>query len=263
MNIWFTIFYQPLVNLLILFYNLLAHNLGLAIIGLTIAIRAALIPLTNPSMQAAQKIKDLSPDLAKLKDKHKEDKQAFARAQLELYQKHGINPAAGCLPQIVQLVILIALFQAFNQVLKTDGEVINKLNAVLYPALKLADKAVINTKFLYLELTKPDLINLPFKLEFGKFVVNKIPGLFLILAAITQFWSSKLMVPQVKKAEKEAKKTPGQEDDLASAMQMQMLYLMPIMTLVIGFNFASGVVLYWFTFSLFMLVTQLVTKKPK
>ena len=261
MNIWTTFLYQPLVNALIAFYKLTGGNLALAIISLTVAMRAILIPLTAPSLKAAQKMKDLAPELAKLKKRYKHDKTAFAQAQLDLYKKHGANPVSGCIPQIIQIVILIALFQAFNQVLKSNGNALIKLNELLYAPLKLTANHVINTSFLYLDLTKPDLIQLPFKIGIDKFTLDKIPGIFLIGAAVTQFWSSKLMMPQVKAEEKVAKKTKEKEDDMAVAMQSQMLYLMPLMTLFIGFTFPSGLVLYWVTFSLFMVIQQKLTKK--
>lgn len=211
--------------------------MGWAIIGLTVAIRLILTPLTLPSLKSAQKLKDLQPELSKLKEKYGSDKQAFAKRQLEFYKEKGVNPAAGCLPQIVQIVILIALFQAFQSTLVGgDG---------------------LNTRFAYLDLTKPDLLAIPAINLFG-LVIDKLPGIFLIGAAATQFLSSKLMMPVVSKEKQLAKKTEGQTDDMAVAMQQQMLYLMPIMTLFIGFKFASGLVLYWLTFSLIMLAQQLM-----
>jgi len=176
MSLWHLILYQPLVNALIFFYNFLFSNFGLAIIVLTVAIRSFLIPLTLPSMKAAQKMKELAPEIAKLKKKYGSDRQQLAKAQMELYRQHGANPAAGCLPQIVQLIILIALYQAFIHVLRADGDVIEKLNQVLYPSLKLAEGTVINTHFSYLDLAKPDTFRLP-GLAFP------LPGLFLLLAA--------------------------------------------------------------------------------
>lgn len=261
MSIWFILLYQPLVNGLIFFYKLLGANLGWAIIVMTVVIRFLLTPLTLPSIKATTKMRQLAPELEKLKKKYKKDKQALARAQLELYKKHGANPAAGCLPQILQIVILIALFQAFNQVLKTDGDIITKLNQVLYPMLKLKEGSKLSLKFLYLDLGKPDFFQLPFKITFGKIVFDKFPGIFLLGAAITQFLSSKLMMPQAKKEEAIAKKTEEQTDDMATMMQTQMLYMMPLMTILIGFTFPSGLVLYWLTFSLFMVVQQLFVKK--
>lgn len=261
MSIWFSLLYQPLVNALIFFYKILGENLGLAIMLLTIGLRAILIPLTKPSLEAGQKMRKLAPQLTKLKEKYKKDKKALAQAQLKLYQKNGVNPGAGCLPQIIQFIILIALFQAFNQVLRPDGEMLIKLNKILYPFLQMTKE--INFRFLYLDLTKPDLISLPFQLNFGFFSLKQLPGIFLLLAAATQFLSSKLMMPAIKIEEKEAKKTEKKEDDMMAAMQSQMAYLMPLMTIFIGFRFPSGLVLYWFVFSLFMLIQQLMMKNKK
>ncbi len=266
MNIWFTLLYQPLVNGLILFYKLLGHNLGLAIIAMTIFIRLLLLPLTLPALKASKKMKELKPELDKLKKKHKENPQKFSQAQLELYKKHGVNPVSGCLPQIVRIVLLIALFQAFRQTLQVDGDVVSKLNDILYPALKLVKDTSINTKFLYLELTKPDklsdLINLP---NSGVFVWMKeyLPGPILIGASISQFLYSKKMMGQATVAEQEAKKTKEAEDDMAAAMQKQMLYMMPVMTLLVGLNFPSGLVLYWLSFSLVMVIQQLIMEARK
>jgi len=155
--VWELFLYQPLINGLILFYKILFGNLGLAIIGLTLVIRLALLPLTRPALEMAKKMKELAPKLEKLKKKHKNDKQAFAKAQMELYRQNGANPAAGCLPQIIQLLVLIALFQAFRQVLGANGgEAIGKINDVLYSFLKLPADATLNLKFLHLDLSKPD-----------------------------------------------------------------------------------------------------------
>ncbi|MBU0619283.1 YidC/Oxa1 family membrane protein insertase [Patescibacteria group bacterium] len=258
---WRLLLYQPLVNALILLYLVFGHNFGLAIIVLTILIRLVLMPITQKSLESAEKIKKLQPELSKLKKKYSDDKQAFAQAQMELYKTHKINPAAGCLPQIVQMVVLIALFQAFNQVLRTNGDVVENLQAILYGPLKDRLTQPFNLRFLYLDLGQPDIFKLAKVIDLGIVKISKLPGLFLVAAAITQFLSSKLMLPTQKKLALEAKVTPGQEDDMAVAMQTQMVYLFPLMTLFVGFNFPSGLVLYWLTFSLLMLITQLRLKK--
>ncbi|KKT72339.1 MAG: Membrane protein insertase, YidC/Oxa1 family [Microgenomates group bacterium GW2011_GWA2_44_7] len=252
-ELWTTILYQPIINGLIFLYQSLGQNLGLAIIALTALIRLILVPFTNSSLRAAKKMQELAPEIAKLKDLHKDNKTAFASAQMELYKKHGANPAAGCLPQIIQLIVLIALYQAFNQVLTTNGETISKLNQLLYPPLKLAQDAHLNTNFLYLNLAKPDF----FQFQVPSSTIQlPLPGLFLLLAVVVQFLSSKMMLPAAKKAESLAKKTPQEADDVMAATQEQMLYLFPIMTLFFGFSFPSGLILYWFLFSLLSSVQQ-------
>jgi YidC/Oxa1 family membrane protein insertase len=245
-ELWNVILFHPLVNALIFLYQIIG-NFGLAIVILTVLLRIALTPLTLPSLKAAQKMAQLAPELANLKKKFGKEQQKLAQAQMDLYKRNGVNPAAGCLPQIIQIIILIALYQAFAQVLQANGDVVVKLNQLLYAPLKLAEGSQFNLSFLYLNLGKPDT-----------FTVSgiPIPGVFLILAALTQFLSSKMMQPQVVKEEQVAKKTEEKTDDIATSMQGQMLYLFPLMTIFIGFSFPSGLVLYWFIFSAFQLVQQ-------
>ncbi len=249
-QIWFLLLYQPLVNALILFYKLFGGNLGSAIISLTVLIRLLIVPLVRPQLQMSKKMQELGPELEKLKARHKEDKQKLMQAQMDLYKQAGVNPAAGCLPQIIQFLVLIALFQAFSQVLKTDGhEVIARLNQLLYPFSKLPSDASLNLKFLWLNLSQPDLI----RLNFLKF---PLPGPILLLSVVSQIALSKMMMPQIKIVQKQAEKTKGQEDDFSAAMQSQMTYMFPLMTLLIGFSFPSGLVLYWSVFSLSSLIQQ-------
>lgn len=248
-DIWNTLLLQPLLNGLILFYRIFG-DLGLSIIILTLLIRFALVPLTVPSIKATKKMADLAPDIKRLKEKYGDDKQKFAQAQMELYKERGINPAAGCLPQIVQLIILIALYQAFSHVLPSNGSAsIEKINGFLYPMLQLPASASLNTiSFGLINLSKPDLIHIS--------GLPSLPGIMLIFSALTQFLSSKMMVPQVQAAKKEAAKTEEKTDDMAATMQSQMLYLFPLMTILIGFTFPAGLVLYWLVFSLFTIGQQ-------
>lgn len=243
---------QPLLNILIFLHNFLFNNLGLAIIVLTIIIRLILIPVTVPQMKSARKIQEISPELEKLKKKYKDDRQKLAQAQIELYKKYGINPASGCLPSILQFILLISLFQVFNQVIRT-GNSLEAIKNQLYPFISLPGS--LNFNFLYLDLTKPDLIKIP------NFV--QIPGIFVILSTVFQFLSSKIMSPTLNKVEKEVKKTEEKTDDMAVAMQKQMLYLFPVMTLFFGYTMPSGVILYWFTFSFFSFLQQIILNKSQ
>ena len=237
---WQTFLVTPILNLLIFFYQILFQNLGLAILVMTLVLRAVLIPLTLPTLKAAQKQKDLAPELKKLKEKYKDNKEKLAKAQMELYRQHGINPAAGCLPQIMQLVVLIALYQVFIQVLSNDTQAVLKLNEILYfDFLKLDPGRMINASFGPWNLAQSD----PF------FVLP-------ILAGVAQLLLAKIMRPAVVEGEKQAKKTPDKSDDLMYTMQEQMLYMMPLMTIFIGWRLPSGLVLYWLATTVFSLAQQ-------
>lgn len=246
---WNLFLYHPLLNALI-WLDRLTGNLGWSIILLTVGLRVVMTPLVLPSLRASKQMQELSPELAKLKEKYKDDKQGLMTAQAELYKQHGLNPASGCLPQIVQILVLIALFSAFNSLLRPNGTpLLERLNPILYATNKLPSDFQLSTRFLYLDLVKPDIYHLP-NIPFP------IPGLFLLLAAAVQFLSSKMMMPEVKAEQKLAKKTPEESDDVMAATQEQMLYMFPLMTIIFGFQFPSGLVLYWFIFSAVSMVQQ-------
>src|SRR3989338_7264734 len=217
----------PINNLLIFLYGISGQNLGLAIIFLTLIVRGVLVPVTIPSLRSAKKLQEIKPHLDKLKQKHK-DKQKLQLATLELYKQHGINPAAGCLPQIAQLLVLIALYQVF----------INFINGGQYNGQSL------NLNFLWLDLGKAD----PYYI---------LP----VLAGLTQLIFSFMMTSGLEshvKAPKNKDEKKKEEDsmEMAQSMQQQMLYLMPAMTVIIAMKFPSGLALYWVITTLFSLVQQ-------
>jgi YidC/Oxa1 family membrane protein insertase len=168
----------------------------------------------------------------------------MSQAQAELYKQNKINPAAGCIPYLLQFLVLIALFQVFTAALSGPNIASGKLNQLLYQPLKFPQGQTINTNFLYMDLSQPDILN---RLIPG--IPNFIPGIFLILATIAQFLSVKITTPFISAEEKMAKKTKTGTDDMQVAMQSSMTYTLPLMTLIFGLRFPSGLALYWLVFS--------------
>jgi YidC/Oxa1 family membrane protein insertase len=247
-----TLLIKPLTNGLILFYKILGGNLGIAIIGFSLFLRFLLNPLTKPYMKSMQKMKKLAPQLEKLKTKHKGDRVKLAQAQAEFYKQNKVNPSAGCLPYLLQIVVLIAFFNVFTRTLTPDGDPTERFNKLLYEPLKFTQDQTLNTKFLYLDVARPDVFHVP-----G--IPFKIPGPILVLAALIQLLSSKLMVPMVKAETKIAKKTKEGADDIQVAMQKSMVYTFPLFTIIFGMNFPSGLALYWLLFSLWQFLQQYQT----
>jgi len=224
---------SPIQQLLIFLYTLTGENFGLAIIALTLIIRGALIPITLPSLRSMKKMQALKPILDKLKKKHK-DKIKLQQAQMELYKQHGVNPAAGCLPQVAQLLVLIALYQVFIGIIDS-----NQLNG-----------HSLQTNFLWLDLSKPD----PFYI---------LPA----LAGLSQLVFSFMMQPglehhQTKSKQKDKKEGSKDQLEMAQSIQQQMMYLMPAMTVIIALKFPSGLALYWVITTLFSLIQQFVVSGP-
>lgn len=209
-------------------------NLGIAIIVLTLIIRSLLVPLTLPSLKARKKITELQPKLNKLKKKHGKDKKAMQKAQLELYQKYNVNPLAGCLPQLVQLALLIFLYRALISFLGQDA-----VNGV-----------TVNSSFLWLDLTSPDT----------KFVLPVLAGLSQMLLSfmISPGGEVRDIVPNKSKSKKVQKENKKEEDmaGMAASMQQQMIFIMPVMTVFIAAKFPSGLAVYWIMTTIFSIGQQ-------
>jgi YidC/Oxa1 family membrane protein insertase len=236
-----TFLYQPILNTLVFFTNVFQGNFGFAIIVLTILIRAALIPLSLPSMKSAQKIKLLKPELDKLKKKHPKDKKALQQEQLKLYQQHGVNPAAGCLPTIAQFAILIALYRVFI-------DFINKGSI---------DSMTVNMKFLWLDLSKPDpLYILPILAVVSQFILSKM------IMGGREHHTTKDLTKTKKHNQKKDKKQEESTLEMGESIQQQMLYIMPVMTGLIALRFPSGLALYWVITTVFSTVQQYFVSGP-
>src|SRR5437879_8467235 len=100
--------------------HLVGGSWGLAIVGLTVVIRALLVPLTYRQLKSMQEMQRLSPQIAALKEKYKEDKQRQQQEIMAFYREHKINPLASCLPLLLQLPVFISLFYMLRTDLKLD-----------------------------------------------------------------------------------------------------------------------------------------------
>jgi len=254
------IFLSPFVNGLFGFYYL-TGSLAWSIVLMTVLIKVVLWPLVTPSIKSAAKMKDLQPKLKKLQEKYKGNKEGLAKAQMELYKQEGINPLSGCLPQILQIAVLLLFFGAFNTVTqvaekKVKNESINQ---------HLVSNFRIDSNFKFnINLGGISMLDTPAKIYKKGVNINLIIPIILLLgSAWLQYYSSKLMMPTAKVDENVVKETKDKEDDMMSAMRTQSMYMMPLMTLFIGWNFNMGMLLYWFVNSLATTGQQLIIEKTK
>lgn len=270
-TIWNQLLVWPIVNVLIALYKGFEYlhipgPLGFAVIGLTIIIRALLYPLMNAQMKSAKKMSALKPHLDTISEKHKGDKQALQQAQLALYKEHGVNPAAGCLPLLIQMPVLIALYNVFYQVLSNGNvqKVVTELNHVAYASWLHIDK--LDLTFLGVNLGLK-----PAQWQTHGWWLLSIP----VITGALQWYQSKLMLPQVvKEPEKSVKASKASKNELvkkeeekpadtAMEMQKQMAMITPIMFGYFALQFPLGLALYWNVFGLFGIMQQLKINKEK
>jgi YidC/Oxa1 family membrane protein insertase len=228
------IFYQPILNLLVWLYNIVpGHDLGIAIILLTIIIKLALLPLSRQAIKSQKSLQDIQPKIDEIKKKFVNQKEEMGRAMLELYKENKVNPFSSCLPLLVQLPFLWAVFRVFR-----DGLAGNSMNLV------------------YSFVSRPESIN---SLSLGFLELSK-PNIYLaILAGLAQFWQAKMMITK-----KPAIASAGSKDESMTAiMNKQMLYFMPILTVFIGITLPGGLSLYWFITTLLTALQQMYVFKEK
>lgn len=226
-NFFYIILYQPLFNALVLLYNYVpGHDFGIAIIALTLIIRVILYPISVKAVKSQRGLQKLQPQLAEVQKKYKGDKERQAKEILDLYKKEKINPFSGLLLALIQLPILIALYRVF-----WDGLNPKQLSS-LYSFV--ANPVHINALFLHIiDLSKPNLI-------------------FAILAGLTQYFQTKMLMP--KTAPAPAEKNKGA--DFSQMMQKQMLYFLPVFTVIILIALPSALGLYWTISGLFSIIQQ-------
>jgi YidC/Oxa1 family membrane protein insertase len=220
------VLYQPLLNLLILFYIYLpGHDFGVAIIALTVVIRLALWPLMSQSIRSQKILSEIQPKIQELQKKYKDEKERQVKEIMALYKEAKINPFGSFLPLLIQFPILIALYQVFWRGFQ-PGSMSNLYSFVPNPG-------TIDPNFL-------GLINLA-----------EASIALAFIAGITQFIQTKMMIP--------AKKSGGDQKSLSQVsdrMQNQMLYIIPVFTVFILWKLPAAIGLNWIVTSLFYIIQQ-------
>jgi len=245
------VLFVPIINLLVALYHAfnyvhLPFALGFSIIALTVLIRLVLYPLTNAQLKASKKMQELTPHLNRLKEKHKNDAKTLQAETMKLYKEFGVNPAAGCLPVLIQLPLIWALYQALQLIVKPGAAVLAQINQMLYTnSLKLTTPW--DTTFFTLPLAQS-----PSNLYKTVPIVLIIP----ILTGLFQFIQTKMMFNPKAKNKDGSKKDEKKKEDFATAFQSQSLYIFPVMIGFFSWGFPIGLSLYWNTFTIFGIMQQ-------
>ncbi len=228
-NAFNLILYQPLFNALILLYLYIpGHDFGLAIILLTIIIKLAFYPLAAKGIRSQRALSEIQPKIKEIQEKYKDDKEKQSRAMMDFYKQEKINPFSGCLPLLIQLPILIALFRLFwrgfgpEQMHFLYGFVphVGQIDTTLLGLINLAESSAI----------------------------------LAVITGVAQFFQTKMVAPQ---------KKPGKKGnpDFSQVMQKQMLYFFPVFTVFILWRMPSAIAVYWLTTTLFTIVQQYIILK--
>lgn len=227
-----TLLVYPLLNILLAIYALLPfHDFGVAVIILTVIIRLILWPIVGKQLHSQKKLQQLQPEIARIKKETKGDKQKESQMMMELYKEKEINPLSSCLPLVIQLPFLFALFVAFRDASGSFSKVVPHLYSWVanLPYIKelIANPAAFKPMlFRVVNMAKPNLI-------------------LAVIAGITQFIQARQLQPK-------------REDvvDQAAQLANSMTLLFPILTVVIALRLPSALALYWITTTLLAILQQ-------
>jgi YidC/Oxa1 family membrane protein insertase len=228
MDFW-NVFVGFMINVLLYIYNLIGQNFGIAIILFTLLVRLATHPLTVKQLKGSTAMQDMQKDKRwiEAQKKYKNDKEKLSQEQMKLYKELGVNPFASCLPTLIQLPIIIGLYQAVIQALASTPFEVLKLTNHIYPnLLNIGALFPLNNRFLWMDLGKPDLLNFP-----G--IPFPIP-ILAVFVVITTYIQSKLTTPP-----------PASPDDQSAQMSGMMTIYMPLLMGYMAFTLASGLSLYF------------------
>ena len=227
------IFYKPLLNGLVFLINIIPfHDIGFAVILLTIVVRFILFPFSHRSIITQQKIKKIEPEINKIKSQFKDNSQEQSKKTMELYKQHGINPFSGCLTLILQLPVIFALYKVFTIGMKN-----------------------FNQENLYYFISSPEIVNMNF---LGLIDMSKSNYVLAFLAGASQFFQIKLSVPPIKK---DKANSGSLKDNFARNMNIQMRYIMPVIVFFIALKFSSAIALYWTTMNVFAIIHETIVRK--
>ncbi|MDO8728881.1 MAG: YidC/Oxa1 family membrane protein insertase [bacterium] len=228
--LYHTFFFDPLYNTLVLLFNILPWaDAGIIIILLTILVRLIIFPLSRKAVLTQVRMTEIAPDLATIKEKYKDNTEERAKQTLALYKAKGVNPFSGILVIIIQIPIILALYQIF---------------------LHFSE---VNLPLLYSFIEAPEYTSITF-LGFLDLTVKSIP--LAILAAISTFFQL-----QISTKGQTQPKGNSFGDNLTRSMQTQMKYFFPVLVFFISYSISGVIALYWLTTNLFSIGQELFIRR--
>jgi len=237
--LWDTIIIHPFTNMLLLIYAFVG-NFGLSIIIFTVLIRLATHPFMAAQIKSSAAMQKLtqSEEYKKMQEKYKGNQEKLGQETMRLYQEHGINPVASCLPTLLQLPIMIGFYQSIVHAIgETPMQLLSVVRSI-YPWMENITRAAslsalipIRSQFLWMDLGQPERVFIS-GLAFG------IPVLAIIVG-VTTYVQTKLTMP-----------TSAGPTDQSAQMTQSMSIMMPVMLFMFTLNYASGLAVYLITSNL-------------
>jgi YidC/Oxa1 family membrane protein insertase len=254
----FTPIFQALFMGLVFFYNLF-QDIGLAIVALTIAIRLLLVPLFRKQIVSQRRMQMIQPEMKAIQAKYKGNRAKISEEQMKLYKERGVNPASGCLPAVLQMLLLLPMYQVFSQglsapnissMLSVFGQPVMSVQCYMPsdPLAPCIDPAVPWLAWLP-QITSSGLSFYPGGLpaNLPEIFIMVLPGLFglsilALASALLQLVQTRMMT------------TPSSDPQQQSTQRV--FLILPLISLVYGWFLPAGLFIYWITTTIFSIVQQ-------
>lgn len=255
------------------------NNYGIAIIVFSVILRIILIPITIKQQKSLKKSAELQEKMKEIQRKYKNNPEKLNQETIELYKREKLSPFAGCFSSIIQIIIILSVFWLVSQPLtymkKIDVNVINEYKKALeqeqnqstYKEIEIINKfglqderVNLNMDFIGLDLSKVPSSNL------NDWTVYIIPMLYVISSVISIKVTNNLNSKNNKKNNKNKAITDGKNNEIQNepseleameAMNKNMMYMLPLMSVFIAFIAPLGLALYWFVSNLLMIIEKL------
>lgn len=233
-SLFHSIIFQPFYNGLIFLIDKLPFlDAGIVIVIFTILTKIILLPLSIKASKAQIEMKSIEKDLQDIKEKHKDNKEEQTAKTLALYKEKNVNPFAGIFVLIVQLPIIIGIYQVFLK----------------------SGLPVINTAWLYSFISVPQEVNMMF-LSLTNIAQKSIT--LALIAGITTY----LQISLANKAQGQTQSNGGgMGQDIAKAMAVQMKYVFPVIVVFISYSISGALALYWITSNAFAIGQEIYIRK--
>jgi YidC/Oxa1 family membrane protein insertase len=242
----FTPIFQVLFIVLVGFYYL-THNVAVAIILLTLVIRVLVVPLYRRQIVSQRRMQLLQPEIKEIQRRYKGDRAKINEAQMALYKERGVNPAAGCLPALLPLILLIPMYSVIRDgltnfdpsaMLNVFGQQLIDLHCSTTPIIEANGlvKPCVDTIVANIDWSQPQIL---FKLP----VIGGL-SILAVLSAFLQLIQSRMVMP------------PAAESDASSSVQRQTAMIFPLISIVYGGFLPAGLFLYWIVTTIFSIIQQ-------
>jgi YidC/Oxa1 family membrane protein insertase len=234
-----TLIYEPLFNALMWLVNVVpGHDFGIAIILLTLAIKLVLFQPSYASIRSQRALQEIQPKLDALRARYKDQKEKLSQELMKFYKENKVNPLSSCLPLLIQLPVLFALYRVFFAGIHPDPEtgllVQAQLDHLYGPLRAIYDTMRIDPSLLgFIDLAKS-----------GNVILALLAGGF-------QFWQSHMLISQ-----RQPNMPGAQDENMAAQVSRSTAYIFPVITVFFGYTFPAGLALYWVISTLFTVVQQ-------